>query len=159
MNKNQQRFINYMSRFVTYTWYMLGNLPSVVFWGVRIKKINMDSCQTTIPYNWRTKNPFKSIYFATLCGGAELASGSLCLLHLTGSEKFSMLVVDLNAQFVKKADAEITMQCEDGHLIQQTLSGLAQPGDTSTLKTTIIGHNPNNEIVAKFEVTWSFKRK
>ncbi len=83
----------------------------------------------------------------------------LCMLHLSGNEHFSMLVVDINAQFLKKANKQITMICEDGEQIKQTLAGLPNSGDTAVLKTTIIGHNPTNEMVAKFEITWSFKRK
>ena len=70
-----------------------------------------------------------------------------------------MLVVDMNAQFLKKAGNKVIMKCEDGQQIRETLAGLRNPGDVSTLKTTIIGYNSNKEIVAKFEITWSFKRK
>lgn len=148
-----------MSRFMPYFWYMLTNLPSIIFWGIRVKAINLDLCHTTLPFNWRTKNPFKSIYFAALCGGAELASGMLCMLHLSSGERFSMLVVDFNAQFIKKANKQVTMKCEDGELIKQTLSTLPNSGDTAVLKTTVTAHHPDSEMVAKFEVTWSFKRK
>ncbi|WP_339924688.1 DUF4442 domain-containing protein [uncultured Cyclobacterium sp.] len=159
MNKNQQYFIRSMSQFSSYFWYMFKNLPSIVFWGVRLKTINLNTCSTTIPFNWRTKNPFKSIYFATLCGGAELASGMLCMLHLSGNEGFSMLVVDINGQFFKKANDQITMTCEDGQRIKETLEGLPNSGDTAMVKTTITGYNPAEEMVARFDITWSFKRK
>jgi hypothetical protein len=70
-----------------------------------------------------------------------------------------MLVVDMNAQFLKKAIHPIVMKCEDGLRIKETLAGLSKQGDIDTLKTTIHGHDAHNDIVAKFEITWSFKRK
>jgi acyl-coenzyme A thioesterase PaaI-like protein len=138
---------------------MLTNLPSIIFWGVRVKAIDLEVCHTTLPFNWRTKNPFRSIYFAALCGGAELASGMLCMFHLAGEKRYSMLVVDFNAQFIKKANKKVTMKCEDGELIKQKLSGLSNSGDTAVVITTVMAHHPDNEVVAKFEITWSFKRK
>ena len=159
MHKGQQYFIGSMSRYLPYFWYMLKNLPTIFFWGVRVKTINLDLCHTTLPFNWRTKNPFRSIYFAALCGGAELASGMLCMLHLSGEKRFSMLVVDFNAQFIKKANKMVTMKCGDGELIKQKLSDLSMPGDTAVVVSTVTAHHPDNELVAKFEITWSFKRK
>lgn len=159
MLKGQQYFIGSMSRRLPYFWYMLKNLPTIVFWGVRVKTISLDVCHTTLPFNGRTKNPFRSIYFAALCGGAELASGLLCMLHLSGEKRFSMLVVDFNAQFIKKANKEVTMKCEDGEIIKQKLSDLSKPGDTAVVVSTVTAHHPDNEVVAKFEITWSFKRK
>ena len=159
MNKHQQSFARMVTQPISFFGYMLKNLPSIIFWGVRVKNIDLESCHTTLPYNWRTQNPFKSIYFAALNGAAELSSGLLCKLHLAGNGNFSMLVVDMNAQFLKKANNTIVMKCEDGLQINETIAGLSKKGDFATFKTTIFGHNPNNEIVAKFEITWSFKRK
>lgn len=159
MNKHQQSFARLVTQSFSFFGYMLKNLPSIIFWGIRVKDINLDSCHTTLPFSWRTKNPFKSIYFAALCGAAELSSGLLCKLHLAGNGNFSMLVVDMNAQFLKKASSPILMKCEDGRRIKETLAALSKQGDIATLKTTIHGHDSHNEIVAKFEITWSFKRK
>lgn len=37
-----------------------------------------------------------------------------------------MLVVDMNAQFLKKANNTIVMKCEDGLQINETIAGLSK---------------------------------
>ena len=86
---------NKMTNPLIFWFAMLVKLPSAVFWRLKVKKLDPSSCEVTIPYFWRTQNPFKSIYFAALAGAAELSTGALCQLAIAGKGSFSMLVVDL----------------------------------------------------------------
>ncbi|RMF25391.1 MAG: DUF4442 domain-containing protein, partial [Bacteroidetes bacterium] len=61
--------------------YFLKNLPSALWWGLRVRAISAEQAEVTIPFNWRTQNPFRSIYFAALAGAGELATGVLANLH------------------------------------------------------------------------------
>jgi hypothetical protein len=137
---------------------MLVKLPSANFWKLRIRKLDQDSCEVTIPYFWRSQNPFKSIYFAALAGAAEMSTGALCQLALAGKGKFSMLVVDFRAEYFKKASSKITFACEQGNELFELIDGM-NPGDTSQLTMVSTGKNSSGETVARFYVTWSFKRK
>ena len=142
-----------------YFWFgMLIKLPSAVFWKFRIEKLDAEKCIVTIPYSWRTQNPFKSIYFAAMAGAAELSTGALCQLAISGLGKYSMLVVDFRAEYFKKANQKITFACEQGKELFSLLDPL-QPNDTSKLTMISSGKNPQGEEVARFYVTWSFKRK
>ncbi len=137
---------------------MLFKLPTAVFW--RLKMIHLDSqkCHVSIPYFWRSQNPFKSIYFAALAGAAELSTGALCQLALAGKGSFSMLVVDFRAEYSKKANTKILFTCEQGAELFSLIDAL-KPGETSQLTMLSIGKNKAGEEVARFFITWSFKRK
>jgi hypothetical protein len=137
---------------------MLAKLPSAVFWRLRIKTLTTEKCEVTIPYFWRSQNPFKSIYFAALAGAAELSTGALCQLALAGRGSFSMLVVDFRAEYSKKANTKITFTCDQGAELFDLIESL-QPGSTGQLTMISTGKNTSGETVARFFVTWSFKRK
>lgn len=142
-----------------YFWFgMLVKLPSAVFWKFRIEELRAEKCVVTIPYSWRTQNPFKSIYFAAMAGAAELSTGALCQLAISGQGKYSMLVVDFRAEYFKKANQKITFACEQGKELFGLIDSL-KPNDTGKLTMISSGKNPQGEEVARFYVTWSFKRK
>lgn len=137
---------------------MLMKLPTAIFWKLRIKKLEMESCEVTIPYFWRSQNPFKSIYFAALAGAAELSTGALCQLALAGKGSFSMLVVDFRAEYFKKANTKITFTCDQGTALFDLIDKM-EKGATNQLTMISTGKNTSGETVAKFYITWSFKRK
>jgi len=137
---------------------MLSKLPSAIFWRLRVKKLDQDKCEVSLPFFWRTQNPFRSIYFAALAGAAELSTGILCQMALAGKGKFSMLVVDFRAEFYKKATTTTLFICEQGHELNDCINKLGvNESDKITLVST--GTSTSGEIVAKFFITWSFKKK
>jgi hypothetical protein len=158
MTPEAKKYMNRMSSPFIFWWAMLFKLPSAVFWRLRIKKITSEECWVTIPYFWRSQNPFKSIYFAAMAGAAELSTGALCQLGMAGKGKFSMLVVDFRAEYHKKANQKITFVCNQGKELTELLDSL-EPGGTATLTMVSTGTNPDGEMVARFFVTWSFKKK
>lgn len=137
---------------------MLVKLPTAIFWKLRVKELTTEKCEVTIPFFWRSQNPFKSIYFAALAGAAELSTGALCQLALAGKGQFSMLVVDFRAEYSKKANTKITFSCNQGEDLFELIESL-EIGESAQLTMISTGDNPSGETVAKFFVTWSFKRK
>ena len=137
---------------------MLLKLPTAVFWRLKIVHLDEQKCLVSIPYFWRSQNPFKSIYFAALAGAAELSTGALCQLALAGKGSFSMLVVDFRAEYSKKANTKILFTCEQGAELFSLIDCL-NPGETNQLTLLSIGKNKAGEEVARFFITWSFKRK
>ena len=57
--------------------WMLMKLPAALFCGVRLREVGEERCVTTIPYGWRSQNPFKSTYFAAQAMAAEMSTGAL----------------------------------------------------------------------------------
>ncbi|SDA73824.1 protein of unknown function [Algoriphagus alkaliphilus] len=147
-----------MTNPIIYWFAMLVKLPSAVFWRLRIKDLTTEKCEVTIPFFWRSQNPFKSIYFAALAGAAELSTGALCQLALAGKGQFSMLVVDFRAEFSKKANSKITFSCTQGEELFELIEHL-EVGESAQLTMISTGQNQGDETVARFFVTWSFKRK
>ena len=138
---------------------MLFKLPSIVFWGIRIKELSTSNCVISLPFTWRTQNPFKSIYFAALAGAAEFSSGILCQMYLQGRPPHAMLVVDFRAEFFKKADQKIYFSCDQGIELCQVLDKLIKAGDSTTFIMVSSGKTQDGLEVARFNITWSFKRK
>ena len=76
-------------------------LPAA-FAGLRIDEFDAGKCAVSLPYGWRTQNPFRSIYFAAQCMAAELSTGALAMLAIQSSnESVSMLVTNMSASFGK----------------------------------------------------------
>jgi hypothetical protein len=157
-NAAAKSHIKKMTNPVIFWWAMLFKLPSAIFWKLKMKSLSPEKCEVTIPYFWRSQNPFKSIYFAALAGAAELSTGALCQVALAGKGKFSMLVVDFKAEYTKKATEKITFICDQGAELEGLIEQM-QPGDTRQMLLISTGYNQSGEQVAKFFITWSFKRK
>jgi len=139
--------------------YFLQKLPSAFFWGLRIDTIAPDMAAVRIPYRWSTKNPFRSIYFAAQAGAAELSTGLLCLLALQGQPKVSMLVVNLEVSYAKKADTVSTFTCQDGAAVFAAVQKAVETNEPQTISMKSIGKRADGTIVSETIITWSFKRK
>jgi hypothetical protein len=146
-----------MNSFI-FWWAMLFKLPTAVFWRLKMVHLDGEKCLVSIPYFWRSQNPFKSIYFAALAGAAELSTGALCQLALAGKGAFSMLVVDFRAEYSKKANTKTTFSCEQGAEVYDLVASL-NPGESKQITMVSYGKNTSGEDVARFFITWSFKRK
>ena len=95
--------------------FFLAKLPLALVAGLKVRELDDDRCVTSVPYGWRTTNPFRSTYFAALSMAAELSTGGLALLatELAGAP-VALLIVNLTASFGKKATALATFTCADG---------------------------------------------
>ncbi len=139
--------------------YFLKNLPSAFWWGIKVKSCSPYRTEVELPYNWRTQNPFNSIYFAAQAGAAELSTGLMATTALKGRGKISMLVTNIEVEFLKKASSTITFTCEEGikiiEAVQQAID--TKEGVKVTINST--GTLANGDIASKIKITWSFKVK
>jgi hypothetical protein len=138
--------------------YFFKKLPSLFFWGVRVKEINQSRAEILVKFGWRTQNPFKSIYFSTLAGTAELSTGLLAFLAIEKAN-VSMLVVGMQARFMKKAKGEVVFICEQGDDIFNTVNKAIETGEGQEILVTSKGYNEDGDIVAEFDILWSFKKR
>ena len=140
--------------------FLFKNLPMAYLAGLRIKSLSPQQAEVTIAYTYLTKNPFKSIYFACLGMAAELASGVLSMMYLhKANPSVSMLVVDMRAEFSKKAVGVITFTCADGGAIAAAVKNSQETWEGSSLETVSIGRNEAGEEVARFWITWSYRAR
>jgi hypothetical protein len=140
--------------------FLLAKLPSAFFSGVRVLVADEKKCVVTVPYKWFSKNPFKSTYFACLSMAAEMSTGVLAMAHLYESDPaVSMLVLKVQGDFNKKAVARTTFTCEEGSTIKHTIADAVFSGEGRIITVKSYGRNAADEIVAQFDITWSFKPK
>ena len=143
---------------VRFRMFLFWKLPSAFFSGVRVRYIDEEQCKVTVPFKWLTQNPFRSTYFASLSMAAEMSTGVLAMMHVHG-RKISMLVVKVESEYFKKAVGRTTFICTDGLLIRQAIEEAVRTGEPSSVRAASAGLNDNEETVALFHITWSFKAK
>lgn len=140
--------------------YLLRSMPSALFAGLRIRSLDENECVVSIPYSWFSRNPFRSTYFACLAMAGEMSTGTLSVLHIRGAaQKVSMLVVEMEAKFHKKATGLTQFICKDGRLIQAAIQYSVGRGQPQTCKAYTVGIDREGNCVAEFWITWSFKLK
>lgn len=157
--KEGRQYINTLLNPVRFRIGMFKRLPSIFFWGAKVKSISTEKCEITVPYKWSTKNPFQSVYFAAQCGVGEISTGLMLDALLRGRGKWSMLVVDFNAKFTKKAVSELTYTCEDGNKFSKAIDEAEKTGLPQIIESTTIGKMKNGIVVGEMKITWSILKK
>lgn len=153
-------FIRTIKNPMKFRMFLISKLPMAWIAGLKISEVSEEQCSVTIPYKYLTQNPFKSIYFACLSMAAEMSTGVLSMMHVYKSKPaVSMLVVGMDAQFIKKATGKISFICNDGKKIAETINQSKISGEGKTVTTISSGFSETGEKVAEFKITWSFKAK
>ena len=135
-------------------------LPSAFLSGIRVKSISATEARASVKHQWINQNPFKSLYWATQGMAAELVTGLLMMKKIKESgRKISMLVVNQQGNFHKKATGRIIFTCKDGHKIDQSIEEAIKTGEGQNLVLKASGVNEENIMVSDFEFTWSIKVK
>jgi hypothetical protein len=157
---NAAQFLQLIKHPIKFRIFLLSKLPSAFFSGVRVIKADENKCTVKIPYKWFTQNPFRSTYFACLSMAAEMSTGVLALAHIYKREPaVSMLVLKVEGSFIKKATGIIIFTCEDGVMIRKTIEDAIFSNEGKIVTAKSYGRNKEDEIVAEFAITWSFKVK
>lgn len=141
------------SKFNTFT---LFKLPSAWLTGVRVKKLSLESCTTSVKHRWINQNPFKSMFWAVQGMAAELATGALVIGYIQESgKKISMLVATNNATFTKKATGRIQFVCNDGPAIKEAIDKAVATGEGQTCWMKATGTNTDGVQVSEFNFEWT----
>lgn len=160
MESNFQLFGRQMTSPLRFRMFLLSKLPSAYFSGVRVKSLDENKCEVTVPFKWFSQNPFRSTYFACLSMAAEMSTGALALGHLYKRKPaVSMLVVKTEGEYFKKAVDKTTFVCQDGDQIKRMIEEAIVTGEARTVRAKTVGTNKAGELVAEFFITWSFKAK
>lgn len=143
---------------VLFRLWMLGKLPSALFAGVALESLEPERCVTSVPYGWRSQNPFRSTYFAAQAMAAELSTGALVLLAAADAGvPFSTLIVDMKATFGKKATGKATFSCEGGAAVFAAVAEAKATGEARTVALETVGRLADGAEVSRFTFTWSVK--
>lgn len=127
--------------------------------GIGVRSCNEERAIVSLPYGWRSQNPFRSSYFAAQCAAGELSTGLLCLVHLQEQPPVSMLVTRMEAQFFKKADQTLFFSCAAGTEVARLIQTVVETGEAQSISMVSEGRLPDDQLAARVEITWSFKAK
>ena len=157
---NAEKFFDLVRHPIKFRFFLLSKLPSAFFSGVRVRYVDEEKCEVVVPFKWFSQNPFRSTYFACLSMAAEMSTGLLAMAHTYQQDPaVSMLVLKLEANFIKKATGTTKFTCEDGHLVKQLVRDAYASGKATTAIMRSTGINNEGDTVAEFAITWTFKVK
>lgn len=157
---NAAAFFSLLNHPVKLKLYLLKNVPAAYFSGVKILSANLVACNTSVPFRWFTKNPFRSTYFACLSMAAELSTGVLAMANVyKRAPAVSLLVTGLEAKFYKKATGVSLFTCGDGDKFREAVEAAVATGSSQEVRAHSVGVNEAGEVIAEFWITWSFKVK
>lgn len=160
MTSNAKQFISLVRHPFKFRLFLLSKLPAAFFSGVQIVEVNESRSVVSIPYKWLTQNPFRSAYFASLSMAAEMSTGVLAMMHIYKKKPgISMLVTKMEATYFKKATGKTFFSCKEGKQIQEIIENSVASAESKTITVTSMGRNTNDELIATFLFTWSFKVK
>ena len=155
----KQTFLRFANSSWRMRFFLLWKLPAAWFMGIGVRFCDEQRCVVRQPYGWRSQNPFRSTYFAAQCAAAELSTGLLAMAALQGEVPVSMLVIQIEASFLKKADQQLLFTCEEGPLMQDVVRQAIETGEPQVFKACSVGTLPDGTEAARVWITWSFKRK
>jgi hypothetical protein len=158
MNPQFRAFQQQLTNPLKYRLYMISKLPAAYFCGIRIQQFDERGSIVSVKQKWFNKNPFHSIYFAVLSMAAEMSTGLLCMGNIyKRTPAVSMLVTKIEGRFLKKATGNILFACNDGEAIRKVVDHVIESNQAETITCSSTGSNTDNEVVAEFFITWSFK--
>lgn len=140
--------------------YTMTTLPMAFLAGCKVKHIDTERCQITVPFKWMNQNPFRSTYFAVLAMAAEMSTGMPALIMTRNSSpSVSMLVTRLEADFVKKATGITTFSFTECKQMNEVVEQAVLTGLPQTYRAASVGTSQSGEVEARFWVEWSFKMR
>lgn len=141
------------------TLFLFTQLPTAFFLGIRILNCTRFESAISLPFTFRSKNPFKSVYFAAQTAAAEISTGVLAIIALDGRSDVVMLVKSVHSTFPKKATTNLIFRCIQGDKIQMAVKEAIEGSDGVEVSIETFGYNTDNEIVSSYIFTWYFRKK
>src|SRR5262249_6584865 len=122
-----------------------------------------ERCEIRIPLSWRTRNHLGSMYFGALFIGADTAAALMAMKAVGGrAKRFSILFKDAQAEFFKRAEADVHVTCEQSRETANLTRKAAASGERESLPIHVVATFPKvfgSEPVASFTLMLSVKRK
>ena len=160
LKKNNQLILKKINNKILFKIFTLFNLPMALISGLKIERITVTKCETSVGYKFLNKNPFNSVYFAVLGMAAELSTAALALSSVqTMDSNIAFIITVMEGEFLKKAKGKIKFKCLEGEKIFKAVGKAVQRSDPVVETVQTIGYNDADDIVAIFNFKWSFKKR
>jgi len=141
----------------------LTKIPLILFVRPTVYILDAEQCVLGIRLKRRTQNHLYSLYFGTLAIGADLASGLLAMEMIKRSNRrISLVFKDMQANFLKRVDADAIFTCTDGPKIDDLIQKVIETGERQHQSIKINVTAPakyGEEVLAEFSLTLSLKLK
>lgn len=160
LSTTQEAFRKKMLNPFNFRMFTLTQLPAGFISGMKLIELTPTQCKTSIPFKFLNQNPFKSIYFAVQSMPAELSTAAIALLAMQGIKpSIAMLVVNMEAEFVKKSTGRTFFTCENGIEIFEAVQKAVETGEATIVRAKTVGKMEDGTVVSTFYFTWSFKQR
>lgn len=138
-------------------------IPLISYVKPSVVSIDDEKIVVKIPLRRRNKNHLKSMYFGTLCVGADCTGGLLAMKFMNERpEQISLVFKDFNADFLKRAEDDTYFICEQGREISALVDRVCQSEKREEMAVAVTATVPSkfgDEPVANFTMTLSLKKK
>ncbi len=140
-------------------------VPHLFHAGPQIVALEKNSVTIRFPYQRRNLNHLGSMYFGTLCMGADAAGGILAQRLLDeipkSKGKGSLIFKDFQAKFLKRAMGPTEFVCSDGEKIRDLVARAVESHERVECPVIVKAYVPQLESdpVAEFILTLSIKVK
>lgn len=142
-------------------WFGLRYIPLIGFCSPKIRAMSQQHLVISMPHCWRTKNHLGSIYFGALAIGADLAGAFLVFSKARERGiNANFAFKDVKGEFLKRPEAEVFFQSDDGALIDRIIDESMASGQRINQTVRIVVTCPSlhgDEPMARFELTLSVK--
>ncbi|MEQ8325150.1 MAG: DUF4442 domain-containing protein [Vicingaceae bacterium] len=140
--------------------FLLRRLPMALLAGLKVRHLDERECRVSVPYNFLTRNPFKSMYFAVQSMAAEFSTALLLVQQIESSkENIALIIVSMNADFVSRAQGQAHFTCESDESISAAIARTVKSGQPETVTLVSVGRSNEGEEVSTFTFTWSVKKR
>jgi Domain of unknown function (DUF4442) len=140
--------------------YLWGRLPLAAFAGLRVTCLDQERCRVSLPGGWRTRNPFRSTYFAAQLMAAEMSSGAPALiLAREAPASVAFIVVEVRAVFDRRIQGPSVFEFDDVAGMRAAVGRAVEQAEPATYTARPVARTADGTVAARFEVTWSFKRR
>ena len=139
---------------------LVAKLPLFLFTGATVSALDLNRCSVELPFGWINKNPFGSMYFASIMMCAEATTGGLVMLHDENrTEDFSTIVKSISGNFHSAAYSDMTFECDQGDLVGDMLDRAAEADGRVEQNFEVHGHDEDGGHCATVEVIWSVRTR
>lgn len=134
-------------------------MPLLAMASPRVTDLDANHCAVEIPFNWRNRNIFGTMYFAASLMAAEATTGGLVFFHNASRvDKTSFIVRGVNADFVDKAQSTVRFECRQGDVVEEAFEEAAVCGEAVERTLEVVGRREDGTEVARVGVDWWWRR-
>ena len=140
----------------------LRHIPLLFFLSPTVVALDPRRVVVRVPLNWRTRNHLGSMYFGSLCTGADCAVAVLALRLLEGRRTVVPIFKEMRVEFLARAEGDVHFTCEEGEQIQALFERAESSGERENAVLRVVATVPDKlgaEPVARFEMALSAKKK